>query len=251
MFRRWTNEDIDYLEQSWGGIPKTTICKKLNRSLNSITKKASEINLGKYLEAGEYITVRQFLKEIGSKNNSSYFKNWVEGKGFPVRTKKVVKSKVRVIYIKDFWKWAENNKAIIDFSKFEEGIVGEEPKWVKEKRKADVLYSRFKNKSWSNEEDNLLKSLLNTKASYRDISQRMGRTELSINQRMIILKLKIRPIRSNVKSWTEEEEKKIFDLYKKGYKPDVIALELKNRSGISIRSKIIREIKAGRLASGG
>ena len=39
----------------------------------------------------------------------------------------------------DFWKWAEQNQNFLDFSNFEENVLGVEPDWAKRKRKNDIF----------------------------------------------------------------------------------------------------------------
>lgn len=53
------------------------------------------------------------------------------------------KNRFRVIDIDAFWKWAEDNKSILDFSRFEKYGLGAEPDWVDVKRKADYKKRSF------------------------------------------------------------------------------------------------------------
>lgn len=48
-------------------------------------------------------------------------------------TKKVKGSSFKVINLDEFWKWAEKNRTIIDFSQLEENVLGKEPEWLKDK----------------------------------------------------------------------------------------------------------------------
>ena len=41
--------------------------------------------------------------------------------------------------MEEWWEWAEKNRDLLDFSIFEEKILGEEPAWAKEKRKHDTM----------------------------------------------------------------------------------------------------------------
>lgn len=146
--------------------------------------------------------------------------------------------------MRDFWKWAKDNRTFIDFSKVEIGILGEEPAWVKDQRKADILFSQYKRTPWTNDEDSLLKSMLNLyRYSYRDISIRLKRTEGAIKRRMLDLKIKQRPLKAdNHNPWTDEETSILNDLLSKGYKAEVIA-EYIDRSALAIKGKIERGIQ--------
>ena len=67
----------------------------------------------------------------------SYTSNRLIREGLPVKWHIVKNNRFRVIDIDDFWKWAEKNKSILDFSRFEKYGLGAEPEWVDIKRKAD------------------------------------------------------------------------------------------------------------------
>ena len=54
--------------------------------------------------------------------------------GLPVKEKKVRRCKFKVVDIEDFWKWAEQNKSLLNFSKMQPYCFGAEPDWVKVKR---------------------------------------------------------------------------------------------------------------------
>lgn len=38
----------------------------------------------------------------------------------------------KIIYLDEFWKWAEKNRSFLDFSKMEPLALGKEPGWVNE-----------------------------------------------------------------------------------------------------------------------
>ena len=122
--------------------------------------KVQRLGLGAFLESGEYITVNQLYKALGYGRGSSAYKNisWVEQRGLPVKLKTVRNNKFKIIYIDDFWQWAEANRNFIDFAKMAVGALGKEPEWVKEQRKADQRQlTSFKKTPWSPYEDERLK----------------------------------------------------------------------------------------------
>lgn len=218
------------------------MAQKLERSINAVKKRANSIKLGRHLDSGEYITYNQLMKALRGEPCSYTDISWIKNRGLPVKYKKFVKMKYRVIYLDDFWEWAKKNRTFIDFSKVEENILGREPKWVKEQRKADILYAQYKKTPWTPNEDQFLIDCLNSyRYSYRELAIKLKRTEGAIKTRMLDLNLKIRPLRAPHKNWTEEEKKILLDLYKKGYRPEVIA-EFINKSASSIKGKIEREI---------
>lgn len=239
--RAWSKEELDYLEDKWGDTSIPGIAAKLNRTVDAITLKANRIGLGRHLHSGEYITLCQLASALGI-SYTSILTIWIP-KGFPYGTKKPISKKFKITYIKDFWKWAEKNKKFLDFSKMEVNTLGPEPEWVAEKRKADTAATRYKKTPWTSGEEALLKSLLNSyKYSYRDISQRLGRTEGAIKKRMTDLGLMQRPIKAdNHTLWTDKEVALIVDLNSKGYTPEIISEKLGGfRSSLAVRGKLER-----------
>lgn len=164
-----------------------------------------------------------------------------------MKKRKSIKKAYLVIYLDEFWKWAFENRTIIDFSKFEENNLGKEPDWVKEQRRADIAKAvKFKLSPWTKDEDSILISMLNEyKYGYKEISERLQRTEGAIKRRMCTLGLKQRPVKAdNHIPWTDTEEKILLDMKAKGYSAEVIADKI-GRSSLAIRGKVERMQKAG------
>lgn len=245
--KNWTKEEENYLEESWGTVSKEVIAKNLDRTEEAIQLKAQKMKLGPFLEAGDYITLNQLMNEIrGSYVGKGYtVDQWIE-KGLPVKTQKVKTSSFKIINLDDFWKWAKKNRTLIDFSKLEPLILGEEPKWLKDQRKADKEKTFFKTTPWTEQEDKKLKRKLNEyRYNYRELSLRMKRTEGAIKRRMIDLNIKARPIKmSNHNPWTEKETELLIELYHKGHSRDTMANYI-NRSSQACGGKVERLIKEG------
>ena len=245
----WSKEQVEYLEDKWGSLSITTIAKNLNRSVNAVKIKAYKLGLGRHLHSGDYITLNQLCKALGlGQSYTENFKRW-SNNGLPVKKKKVINNSFRVIYLKDFWKWAEPNKMLINFSRVERHILGPEPAWVDEKRKADFLAGQYKKTPWTPAEDALFIQMLKAyRYSYREISIKLKRTEGALKRRMKDLGLKQRPLRAdNHNPWTDEEIKILVDLYYKGYISEVMAEKIP-RSALAINGKIERMIKDGELS---
>lgn len=245
--KRWTKEEFKYLEDTWGESSIPTIAKNLNRSVNAIKIKAVRLNLGPFLDAGEYITVNKFMKEMaGDYVGKDYtIKQWID-KGLKIKTKRVISNSYKVIYLNDFWKWAEKNRTLVDFSKLEPLVFGKEPEWVADQRRADIENNYFKKTPWTKSEDEYLKKLLSQyKYTYRELSLRLKRTEGAIKRRVIDLDIKARPIKmSNHNPWTEKETNKLIDLYYKGHSRNTFANYI-DRSAQACSGKIERLIKDG------
>lgn len=240
--KSWRQEEVAYLEENWGTIAIPSIAKKLNRSVNSVKLKALRLGLENYLESGDYITLHQLLKGLGLSNSYSWYIEKFLKADLPFTNKKRINNTVRVIQLDKFWKWAEQNKGIMDFKNFEENSLGKEPDWVREKRKADIAAARYKKTPWTKSDDNILKSLLSHyRYGYKEISERLNRTECAVKRRILDLGLKARPVKApNHTKWTEKELNYAINMTNKGYTVDVIAERLENRSALAVRGALER-----------
>lgn len=239
--RNWTKEECDYLQDKWGTVSLKGIAKNLNRSENAILLKVQRLGLSPFLESGEYISWHQLLITLGIEGGQGYKnKSWIENRGCPVKMKKVNNCSFKVIYIKDFWKWAEININFLDFSNFEEKSLGMEPDWVKEKRRHDIETNRKYIKTpWTITEDERLRKLLKDyKYSYSELSAKMRRTNGAIQRRICDLGLTERPLRESPHSvWEEWQFGKLYELVNKGVGYEAMS-EVIGKSVKAIRGKI-------------
>ncbi|ELC8344297.1 hypothetical protein JJB61_07275 [Clostridium perfringens] len=239
--RIWTEEDINYLREKWGLVSVDVIAQKLNRTVISVRKKASYLKLGKWIDNIQYIKFRELIMALGySESGYCYLKKKFKLLNFPMISKKVSKMKVEVVDIEEFWKWAEKNKSELNFANFNEGVLGKEPNWVKEKRKSDQINPAKVNvkKRWTKEEDNLLIAKVKSNTyTYKMISEDLFRTESAIKRRLMDLNVPYRPIPEGWKPWSEEEENKAIMLREKGY--DCFAIgRILGRTQMSVDDKL-------------
>ena len=111
---------------------------------------------------GDYVTLNQLVTAFNRTGSYSYkMISWVENRGLPVHNKRVQQNTFRVVYLKEFWTWAEKNRSFLDFSKLEPLAFGEEPAWVAEQRKRDFKACSLQRKDpWTPAEDAKLRMLL-------------------------------------------------------------------------------------------
>jgi hypothetical protein len=235
----WSQEETDYLEEKWGNVSLDYIAKKLNRSKAAIQLKSRRLNLGDSRFSGDKISLNQFsiatgicsytIKEIWIKNG--------------LKTAKLKQGRFKTIKIglNEFWKWAEKHKNLINFAKWEEGILGVEPSWVKEKRTADLMNPSKSNwnRKWTPAEDKLLEEKLKLyRYTYKDLAEEFNRTESAIKRRIFDLAIPYRPVpRDTHIKWTEEENKKMLELHSKGYSTAAIGKVL-NKTQLSICDRL-------------
>lgn len=241
--KNWTQEELEYLENNWGSLSVTAIAKALGRTPGGIKLKATRLGLGSMLENGDYITLYKLLKALGLETSANHYTEKFIKNGCPIKYKKAASEnkKFRIIFLDEFWKWAEKNKQLLNFSRFEKGDLGKEPDWVNEKRKADLKDpSKINhNREWTKgEEEKLIFMCRMGKYTYSDIANELNRTERAVKRRLNDLGEKIRPVYREVHvKWTNEEDKRLLELYNKGYSSFAIANELK-KSQLSIPDRI-------------
>lgn len=224
MNNRWREEEIQYLEDSWGVYSIPTIAKKLNRPIGGVKAKAYRIGLDQHLYSGGKVTLNLVIQNLGYKSYTWMAKQFLKY-GCPIQNKKVNNKSFKVIEINEFWEWAKENQDILNFRYFEENSLGLEPKWVKEKRRQDRINLKKlnKNKLWTREEEALLIAKLKSyRYTCKELAEEFNRTENSILRKISKMKIPYRPVPKNEKKineiiWTNKENEKFVRLYKSGY----------------------------------
>jgi hypothetical protein len=238
----WTKDDIFFLEESWGVVRTSTIAKKLKRTVSAVQQKAIRLGLGPQIRSSAYISLidisRAFQKEY-----SAIVQIWINNNGLKMEQRKFVDTKsYKVIKPKDFWKWAENNKGLLNFAKYERYALPDEPEWLKDKIKSDYGAqdkSRI-SKPWTAAEDDSLRYMYSAgKYTLSKIAKSLNRSELAIKRRAYDLGLKKNFIRSKNKMYTLDEVNKLLDLAKQGLSLKAIAKALE-RCENSVRGKLER-----------
>lgn len=239
--KKWTQEELDFLEEKWGVLSKKLIAKKLNRSLNSVIVKAVRLGLGRYINARDEITLNLLINTLGYKNSYSWVSKKFENHNIPIKKMKIIDKSVKMVNINEFWKWAEKNKEILNFADFEEGALGKEPVWVKEKRNIDKnsLNKINRNRLWTKYEEQLLISKVKSmRYTYEELSKEFNRTEGAIKSRLNKLQTSYRPLeRDRHIIWTEEENNTLLQMYKEGYGANQIARKI-NKSEFSVKERV-------------
>lgn len=240
----WTPEEEAYIQDKWGTVSIPGMAKILGRSENAIVVRAQRLGCGAHLQSDVRVSLNQLMLALyGGISMGTYTNNRLIRHGLPVKWHRVKNSRFRVIDIEDFWKWAEQNKGLLDFSRFEELSLGAEPEWVKVKRKADrnkLQRHGHHNAAWTATEDQkLIRMLKQHKYTYQDIARELRHSEGAVKRRITDLKLKERPIRMPNQPWTEEEIETLCTMVSQGYDWSQIA-EKVGRTALATRGKYER-----------
>lgn len=253
MKKTWTKEEIEYLKEKWGNISLETLSKKLNRTESAVKQKAQKLGLAAFLKCGEYITFNEMYFAITGHNSHSYqMTSWVKNRNFPLKYKKVGKSKFRIVYLEEFWKWANKNQDFLDFSKFEPFSLGAEPEWVAKKRKMDkerAVQSQKNNIPWNNDDDNKLKHYLSMhKYTLLEVAKKLNRTTGAVLRRISTLGIRDRPVpENNHIKYTDDEKQQLLDLVMDDATYHKMA-EILNKSERAIRGYMYRQYGTERLS---
>lgn len=243
--KTWTPEELQYLEDHWGTVSIPGIAKKLGRTVNAIKVRVARMGLGGMLNSGDYVTFNQLMREL-TDNSQSYsyqMKSWVKNRGMPIHTKRVNACSFRVVYLEEFWEWAEQHRSFIDFSKLEPLALGKEPDWVAEQRRKDYQSFALQRKDpWSPDEDNnLIRLLKQQKYGYAELSEILRRSEGAIVRRCRDLGLKERPVRADSHrkggSWSDEQHQILADGIRHGDSYSMIGRVI-GKSEKALRGKI-------------
>ena len=240
----WTEEEIEYLEESWGKYSAPSIAKKLNRTLCGVQQKAIKLGLGSSVANSDMVPFIDLLREFDiEKNYSSCYESFTKA-GFKIYTFRNNTRFFNMIDLDEFWEFAEKNPHFFDFSKLELNALGKEPEWVKNVRREHYkqrVYKKNARSSWSERE---IKELVRLTTVYHlpcvEIAARLNRTETAIIRKMIELKIKD-PFYNKTEHavWLPEELEAVEDMVVASKSYEAIGLAL-NRSANSIRSKLKR-----------
>lgn len=210
MYRKWTSQEIEYLEDNWGTKSIEAIGKELGRTSCGVQVKAQRMGLGRFTLSGDYITVYELARAInGRKMDGHTFKTWKKV-GMPIKKKKVKTMSHAVVNLKDFWKWAETHREYLDLSRMQENVLGEEPEWAKTKRKWDTEKNRLnKNWEWTKTEDEKLKRMLERGIPVSKIAFELKRTTGAVQARKRKLGIEIHPPKKHGEKLDDEQKKQI------------------------------------------
>lgn len=247
--RLWTREEMDLLESRWGTHSIARLSTMLKRTKGAILKKARKMNLGGCYGGDDRLTFCKLIKVITPNTGyRSTIAKLLKKGGLPTKSIQLRKRVVRVVNLDDFWKWAEKNKELINWSNVTENVLGKEPSWVKERRRIDFLNHKLNRrnlrKRWTTQEDEQLRYLITTGKPVGVIADKLDRTETGIRRRCWDLYLPLPP-KEAVKPWSEQDVQKAVLMKAEGYHISVIAKAI-GRSENSVYGKLNDRRRAGK-----
>lgn len=174
MRKEWTNEEEIYMERRYLYQPVEKTANKLCRSINSVKRKASKMGLNHYADNLNAKTIaRCFSVDV------SVIIRWINKFDLPCRKIECKNQTRYIIDVDKFWKWAETNKEIINWRKYERRMLFPEPKWLDEAIKNCMCVNS--RKKYTEHEIAEVKNLLHKGLSYKEIANQLNRNYYGIS----------------------------------------------------------------------
>jgi len=180
----WTKEEIEYLSANWGLKSVPFIARHLNRTETAIILKAKRMRLGAASTSGEYLTANQVSKLLGV-DIHTVMDRWILKHGLKAK-KRVIRTRRMMTMIKftELVNWLKNNQDKWDSRRLELFALGKEFDWLKEKRRNDLSLPVKKFHKWTKEDDMIAIHLFRAGFTYRQIAERLGRSEDAVERRL-------------------------------------------------------------------
>ena len=185
MSRKWIEWEIQYLEKSYYKYGAEHIAKKLNRTIESVRKKAQSIKLNSY--TGDKIHSKTMAKcfNVDDKVIRRWFQN-----GLKYQLVKRGQLTFYLIDTQDFWNWAEQHKEMIPWEKYDDSL-SLRPEWVKYYKLPQT--PKKHRKPISLDERYLIQQMYNHGKTTKELAEYFGRTDYSIkhilNQNMLSIRI--------------------------------------------------------------
>lgn len=152
MAKRWTEQETQYLKDNIGAFPIGIIAKRLNRSETSCVVKAKRVKAGTFSKHTDMFTIKEAAQQVGC--------DWhaierLINNGSLIPVCKTIK-----------------NKTKRKFLKFDDVMA------------LAKSYQKTNQKKWNEEETNYLITMFYFGKTYREIGEKLGRSESSVKHRM-------------------------------------------------------------------
>ena len=205
----WTAEEVELMQELWGTYTIPQIAKRLNRSEQSIKVKSTRLGLGRYVNSSVYLTANQ-VANLLHVDIHAVTDVWIPA-GLPFKWKAPRGNrKFRHIRMDDLQEFLRNNPDRWDSRRVDLFALGEEPDWLKEKRKADMLRPVNRCQKWTPDEDARLISLFrHSGKTWAEIGAEMNRSSEACQRRITRLDAWGTGKYLGQDPWKEKREKKV------------------------------------------
>lgn len=168
--RRWTEEELTFLEENISSKTVAQIAKLLGRSFASVNIKLNRMGLYGFEKSTDLLTMNQLCIMMGVEHRT-VIKKW-KAKGLHIGKR----GNYLVIRQEDLIKFLKAHPEDWNAAAVTDDSILMRYDWYKEKKKTDMKKSYF----WTSRELSTLKLLRRRGYSVREIAEQMNRSECSI-----------------------------------------------------------------------
>lgn len=179
--KHYTSKERNYIELNWGYKSVEEISRKLRRSKTAIIRYAENNKLKGCYKEGVFLSTSDISK-LFKVDPSTVRKYWIEKYGLVSEKKPLISREIHRVSLENLKYWCFKNQDKWSATSLELYALGEEPEWLKKKRKED-RGKKVKRKAWTRYEDNILISLSQNGYKYKEIAIKLDRTLASVKQR--------------------------------------------------------------------
>lgn len=178
--RSWTKQEEAYMERMYEKQSAAETARKLKRTVVSVRKKARALGLNAY--ASEYCNASAIAECF--QVDVEVIRRWIEKLHLPAQkillnTKRDERQVRYLIDAHAFWKWAEEHRDKINWSRYIPLSLPPEPQWV-EKERENCNKPRH-HQPVTPAERMEIRMMIRTGKTYEEIAKKLGRTRDGIS----------------------------------------------------------------------
>jgi hypothetical protein len=222
--RRWTDEDIDYLKESYGLVSDATICRKLRRSRWALYVIVKRRNI---LKKDNLLTLRSVARIF--RVDDKVARHWVYIGALNARkgTFNIGKSRVWMVTLEDVEHFIKHHPELYECRDIdpEEHFFWrrEAERWAFDAKNGGGPYKRPRKEYGAQEDSFIIDNY--ERMDYHELARRLGRPEGSVKRRIEKLRAAGLPVpykqrskRTYAGAWTPEQESYLLEHW--GLLPD-------------------------------
>ena len=205
--RKWKKEEERTLQTLWGKIPIEIIAKQLKRTVFSIKVKAVRMKIGPMICNNYEKLMVSDISELLNVSRDRITTTWVK---LGLRLEKLELTKNKSYYtitLENLLDFLKNNQNEWDSRSVLPNMLGEEPEWLLEKRKRDIIENPLWYRKWNEDEIKEVEDLFKNGKTYAEIATMIDRTEWAVANVLRNLGYKM------PKYWSESELKFLEENY--------------------------------------
>ena len=168
--RKWTQEELQTLEEMIGTYTVASIARKLGRSFDSVNIKLNRMGLVGFEKSTDLLTLNQVCQMLGVQSRT------LKGKWARKGLRIIHKGNYLVVKQPELIKYLKNHPEDWNAAKIPDDSLIMGYPWYKEKKQTDIKTRYY----WTPAEVSKLKHLRHEGYSIREIAEQMGRSESSI-----------------------------------------------------------------------